>query len=229
MKEEPTTPDELLDEQSMLYALGSLMGEELKQFEACLHCPHSRATTRVASYTELVGTVSAALYPELPPSPELRARIMAATVPETPPAVSEKVSPPLPVSFLMQSEGQWHTTPYEGVRLRELSNASADLAIFMLHLDPGATFPDHDHHGSEDMYLLSGDLDINGTLMGAGDFMHSTAGSQHHDMRSTGGCRALVVTSRENYSSGIMRAYSTLDRVKTSVRRFLGKPKVAKS
>ena len=210
----------------MLYALGSLPETERQQFETCLHCPHSAATAKLAAYTNLVGTISASLQDEKAPNPALKQRIMAAidaTEPtETPAAPVAKASVPIGISFLMQSEGRWHGTPYPGVQLRELSNASAEMAIFMLQLDPRTTFPDHDHHGTEDMYLLSGDLDINGTRMGPGDFMHSAPSSKHHDMYSAGGCQAIVVTSRKNYSSGIMHAYSRMDRVKSTVKRLLG-------
>jgi anti-sigma factor ChrR (cupin superfamily) len=218
MNEETDTPDE----QAMLYALGSLNETERQQFENCLQCPHSTASAKVASYTHLVGTISASWQPEKAPRAELKERIMAAI--DTPVLATPKESAlPAGISFLMQSESRWHTTPYPGVQLRELSNASAEMAIFMLQLAPGTNFPNHDHHGSEDMYLLSGDLDINGTRMGPGDFMHSAPSSQHHGMHSAGGCQAIVVTSKKNYSSGIMHAYSKMDRVKTTVRRWLGK------
>lgn len=219
-------PPEPLDEQAMLYALGSLPETERQQFETCLQCPHSAATAKLAAYTNLVGTISAGMQPEKAPNPVLKDRIMAAidaTEPTAAPAASAPTAAvPAAISFLMQNEGRWHATPYPGVKLRELSNASADTAIFMLQLDPGTKFPDHDHHGSEDLYLLSGDLDINGTRMAPGDFMHSAPNSKHHDMFSPGGCQALVVTSRKNYSSQAMHAYSKLNRVTSTVKRWMG-------
>jgi len=212
-----------LDEQAMLYALGSLAEKEHQQFENCLQCPHSAAPAKLAAYTHLVGTISASLQPEKAPNPELRARIMAAIDPPVPADAPKDQVLPVGITFLMQNEGPWHATPYPGVQLRELSNASAEMAIFMLNLEPGTKFPDHDHHGSEDMYLLSGDLDINGKRMGPGDFMHSDPSTKHHDMYSPGGCQAIVVTSRKNYSSEVMHAYSKMNRVKTTVKRWLGK------
>lgn len=212
-----------LDEQAMLYALGSLAETERQQFESCLQCPHSAAPAKLAAYTHLVGSISASLQPEKAPNPELRARIMAAIEPPVAADAPKVQEPPSAITFLMQNEGPWHATPYSGVQLRELSNASAEMAIFMLNLEPGTKFPDHDHHGSEDMYLLSGDLDINGKRMGPGDFMHSDPSTKHHDMYSAGGCQAIVVTSRKNYSSEVMHAYSKMNRVKSTVKRWLGK------
>ncbi len=226
MNPEPDLPHDPLDEQAMLYALGSLPESERPQFETCLGCPHSAAKAKLAAYSHLVGTISASLQPAKPADPALKDRIMAAIdasePTEAPAAPVAKAAVPVGISFLMQNEGRWHVTPYPGVKLRELSNRDAETAIFMLQLDPGATFPDHDHHGTEDMYLLSGDLDINGTRMGPGDFMHSAASTKHHDMYSASGCQAIVVTSRKNYSSGIMHAYSRMDRVKSTVKRLLG-------
>ena len=222
MNQDDDMSSDPLDEQAMLFALGALGEDERAQFENCLGCPHSAARARLAEYQHLVGTMTTALVPSSPPRPELKQRIMDAVAAEGKQTHSAQQMPPLSVAFLAHGEGKWHNTPYPGVRLRELSNASADTAVFMLDLDAGAGFPDHDHEGAEDMYLLSGDLDINGKLMGAGDFMHSEPGSHHHAMHSPGGCQAIVMTSRRNYSSNLMHAYSAVDRVKTRVRQWLG-------
>lgn len=219
MNEESTLPDDGLEGQALLYAVDALDESERMAFETCLSCPHSRAKNLVAEYRELLATLTVAtLDPCPPPAPELKAKIFAAIHARS--AAAAKPAAPIPY-FLMHDEKSWTPTPYPGVRTRELSTASPEFAVIMVALDPGATFPSHEHHGSEDVYILSGDAHIEGHLLQAGDFMHSEPGSHHEEMNSPSGCRAIIVTSRKNYSPLLSRAYGMAHRVAAKVGKLL--------
>jgi anti-sigma factor ChrR (cupin superfamily) len=71
-----------------------------------------------------------------------------------------------------------------------------------MEVGAGATYPAHDHAGYEELYVLSGDLETEGRLLGPGDFLHAEPGSHHNPLHSPHGCTALLVVPREAVVSG---------------------------
>jgi len=63
----------------------------------------------------------------------------------------------------------------------------------LMALAPGAKVPDHDHAGTEEIYMLSGHLHTEGQVMGPGDFLRAEAGTHHHEVVSPDGCLALLI------------------------------------
>lgn len=220
MNDETPVLEDALGEQAMLYALGALNETERAQFETCMTCSYSRAGKLAAEYHDLVATLTAATLPACEPPPaEVKVKIMAAIQPQK--AAAPELSAPVPF-FLPYGEQQWNATPYPGVRVCNLSSASPEFSVVMVDMVPGATFPPHDHHGAEDVYILSGDAHLEGRVMVAGDFMHSQPGTHHRAMISPGGCRAMLITSRNNYSPRLARAYGVARKVVARVARTLG-------
>jgi len=52
--------------------------------------------------------------------------------------------------------------------------------------------------------------------------VHWEAGVRHPEMRSPGGCEAMVITSRKNYSVRLLRAYALAHRLVEKVRQTIG-------
>ncbi len=105
---------------------------------------------------------------------------------------------PLPggFRFLRPAAGQWTEGPFPGARFQLLSaDWRRNHVMLYLELDPGTRYPDHTHHGSEQLFVISGDLLTSGRLLRAGDFVHCDSGTEHHEVISPGGCHALLVTS----------------------------------
>lgn len=224
----PAPDDAALDEQAMHHALGTLDDAQRACFESCLGCPHSRAADLAAGWRDAIAMMTSAALPTCaPPAPQVKERILN--------AISQGPRPPLPlepvsrapshgVKYLSASasESAWTPTVYRGVRVCEMSSASPDFSIVMIALDPGAVYPAHPHKGAEDIYLISGDASMDGTRLHPGDFMHWEPGSDHHEMISNGGCRAMMITSRKNYSPRLVRAYGRAHRLITKIGRALG-------
>jgi quercetin dioxygenase-like cupin family protein len=220
----PTAPD-ALDDLALRHALGALSEAERAEFERCLGCAHSPASSLAASYAEIVATMTAATLPACaPPAPEVKARLFAAIAQGDRPPLAAAPPPAQPGFTVLpgDDESAWLPTPHRGVRLRELSSASPDFSVVMFALEPGAVFPSHEHAGAEDLYILSGDALMDGRLLHAGDFRHWEAGTSHHEMTSPSGCRALLITSRRNYSPPLMRAYALAHRLVAQVKRTVG-------
>lgn len=222
--DDPSTPDASLDDLAMRHAFGTLSETEREQFEKCMGCPLGRASTLASEYREVVALMTATAAPSCgPPPPDVKAGIFEAIAKGNRPplltAPEAKTSLPL---FIGVGDRPWTPTPHRGVKLRELSSASPEYSIVMVSLEPGAVYPHHEHRGSEDIYLLTGDASMDGRVMHAGDFMHWEPGSTHCDMTSPSGCQVLVVTSRKNYSPRVVHAYNVVRRVVSKVGQAFG-------
>lgn len=220
----PTPLPAALDDLALRHALGSLSAAEQAEFERCLACAHSPAAVLAASYREVVATMTAAALPVCaPPAPAVKARLLDAIAKGNRPPL--RVGPKQTVpgfTLLPADEGTWLPTPHRGVRLREVSSASPDFSVVMIELDPGAVFPSHEHTGAEELYLVSGDAVMDGRPLRAGDFLHWEPGTPHREMLSPSGCRALLITSRRNYSPPLMRAYAIAHRFAMKLKRTIG-------
>ncbi|MFN0076770.1 MAG: cupin domain-containing protein [Prosthecobacter sp.] len=224
-QETTSTSEDILDDLALRHALGTLEGTERAEFETCMNCPHSRAGKLATAYTELVGAVTLAALPAgEPPPPEVKERVVASIRTREAAKAATHAVPPHVTALLMAGDDlPWMSTPYRGVRIRELSTDSPDYSIIMLSCDPGAIFPPHHHAGSEDVYIMSGEAVMDGRVLRAGDFLHANAGSHHPDMMiSQSGCQAMIITSSKNYSPRAARAYSVAHRVVSRIGRALG-------
>lgn len=65
----------------------------------------------------------------------------------------------------------------------------------LLKAEPGAVYPIHRHAAPEEIYMIEGDLRIDGEVYGAGDYIRSRQGTVHQPSATVGGCMFLVRTS----------------------------------
>ncbi|MFN8132890.1 MAG: cupin domain-containing protein [Solirubrobacteraceae bacterium] len=80
------------------------------------------------------------------------------------------------------------------MRLLEISyDRASGHGCYAMRMEPGAETIAHVHAGFEEFLILEGDLvDSDGTVFGPGDFVSYRPGT-HHNSRTEGGCRILVV------------------------------------
>ena len=67
----------------------------------------------------------------------------------------------------------------------------------LLRLEPGIQFPLHRHGGVEEIFMLEGDLVVEGEVCYQGDYIRSLPGSTHAPI-TEGGCLLLVKSSVDN-------------------------------
>ncbi|MEY2928383.1 MAG: hypothetical protein RL367_2860 [Pseudomonadota bacterium] len=84
-------------------------------------------------------------------------------------------------------EGDWHDF-LPGIKRKFLWSQSA----WMLRCAPGASIPDHPHPESENILVLSGDLQMGGRDFGPGDTIGSPAGRDHGLATTRAGCVVLI-------------------------------------
>ena len=182
-----------LQELAAAHAAGALSRADLARAEAlAAHDPDVRE--ELASLHDAAAALGISLDSKQSPSAALRDRVLGliAVTPQAHPAGT--VSSPEGFSFCGRDEGEWQPTPIPGLRVKPLSIChEKGYWTVLVELAPGTSFPEHDHEGAEDLYLLSGDLVTEGRTMGPGDFVHAEPGTHHHALFSPNGCVALVI------------------------------------
>ena len=182
------------------HALGALEPEEQRLLDSLATAdPEVRA--ELAAFEAVTAALLQGLRP-VPPPNRVRTQVLARirNTPQQPPvpaaARSAGITPPNDgFRFLRPAEGQWSPGPYPGTRLQVLStDLRRNYMLVYIELEPGAIFPEHDHRGAEELFIVQGDLITEGRHLRAGDFVHGEAGTHHHDLRSPGGCHALLLT-----------------------------------
>lgn len=117
------------------------------------------------------------------PPPALRDRLAAALAAATPERVVQRAG-----------AGAWLGSDAAGVETRALlCDAQPRRRTALGRMAPGSVYPGHRHAGNEELYLLQGDLVVQGRPMGPGDFCAATRGTVHRAVRS--GAGALFVTA----------------------------------
>jgi quercetin dioxygenase-like cupin family protein len=66
----------------------------------------------------------------------------------------------------------------------------------VLRFEPGASYPYHNHPAGEELFVLSGNCLIEGTMLEAGDYLYTPPGSKHA-VQSQTGCTILFQVPEE--------------------------------
>lgn len=168
------------------YAVSALSQSESQAMETHLAaCAQCRAD--LEALTPLIE--SFAFWPTdvVRPSAALQARLADRLAAET----GERVMPSGP---------QWSEPPWEnvapGIWVKLLANDSdRDVVSMLVRLEPGAEYPPHTHAGTEELYLLDGELWINERKLYPGDYSHAVAGTGDKRVWSETGCTCVLMTS----------------------------------
>lgn len=122
------------------------------------------------------------------PSPALRDRVLG--------SVRESAAAPAVAGrerLDFEEQGRWKPYSAPGIEYRLLHFDKADRNVVVLvRAQPGAQYPIHGHSAQEQMFMLRGDLTLDGTTYRAGDFIHSEKGSSHGAADTTKGCMFLM-------------------------------------
>ena len=180
-----------------LYALDLLDLEERLWVEAqILACPD--LAEELATYQTAVGLLpySAEL---VPMAADLKDRLFDRLELDSTPLVATP-QPPIPVdltpvdeTFSIQAQDlQWksHRTP--GVQCAVLFvDPVQRMRSLVVKAAAGVVYPLHRHEQAEEIYMLEGELVLNGKTYFAGDYIRSNPGSSHAPETSTG-CMFLI-------------------------------------
>lgn len=196
-------PRNLAEEFAALVGLGALDGPDAAAMEHCHECPFGQAARAALGYDDAIADLTAAVFPPVEPPTDLKASIMARIDEE------ETTRSQGGYFFMGADEGEWTSLPGGKIRLKVLSDLEeSGHTLVLLEADPGGVFFPHAHKGMEEVFLISGDLDTEGCSMGPGDYLRAAPGTRHHKAVSRNGCRALMITARENHPRKALGLYN---------------------
>jgi anti-sigma factor ChrR (cupin superfamily) len=195
-----------LAELAALHSAGALPEAEAREYaERVARDPAARQEAAV--FAAVVEALAQSMPRILPPSPDLKARILLqAEQSKARNAAVAQIKQLLPAadhygfSFLKAAASSgWLPLPVKGAFVKLLSfDDRSDHAVVLGRLDAGARYPSHTHHCGEDIFMISGDLHLGGEVLHAGDFHHADAGSSHGVNWSENGCVLMAVLSKKD-------------------------------
>jgi len=89
-------------------------------------------------------------------------------------------------------------TRYTGVFVKSLrfDSSKQRSPTILLKFEPGASYPYHNHPAGEELYVLEGEVTIEGEQLTAGDYLY-TPPHFKHAVRSNKGCTLLLMIPEE--------------------------------
>ena len=192
---------ERIKELAALSATGALECPDAAAWAGLLAEGDALAWKELAANREALAAVALTQAPPRQPPASLKARILARAQASTGESTAQVEKAPAPPSFrnLRKGEGPWLPMPIPGLRVKLLSlDPSRNYALVYAEIDAGVGYPEHHHTASEEIYVMTGDLMVNGTLLQAGDFHHAEGDTHHTEVTSVSGCTALLLVPAES-------------------------------
>ena len=165
------------------YALGALPPEQANAVEQRLRSGCSFCSAQVEHYAAVAEQLACSV-PLVEPRPELRQQILDRVRAQT--ALSEST----PQRKVVRGhDAPWIKLPIPGVETRALIGDKT----FLVRMQAGAIFPEHDHPQAEQCYVLEGSItDSDGLTLHAGDFVVMSRGIEHKPIHSVSGCTLFI-------------------------------------
>jgi len=183
-----------LQELAALQATGALDGEDAQEFQRLLSSGEVALKQESSAFADVAVAVAESLPLQQAPH-GLKAKLLKQVEPADQPSAAG------PGYRLIRQHDQtgWRNLKVRGASVKLLSlDSNRGYAVVMGRLEAGCHYPAHTHSGPEELYVLSGDLHIEGRVLRAGDFHHADAGTSHGENFSEEGCVILAVVSAQD-------------------------------
>jgi quercetin dioxygenase-like cupin family protein len=199
------TPDEEFNILAALQAFDTIDESESRALEEKL----KESPELENELTALEATIAAIGYtaPPIPVAPDLKNRLfqriaelsITSTEAVNSEPVAEESSNINPPHFIRRShEVKWKSFGVAGISIGRLFADKEKREITsLIRLEPGSEFPLHRHGGVEEIFVLEGDLVVDGEVCCQGDYIRSFPGSIHAPITQSG-CVVLVKSSMDN-------------------------------
>ena len=77
------------------------------------------------------------------------------------------------------TEREWKPTDYPGIERSLFRNNESGGRSSVVRLKKGSRFPQHAHHGTEEVVVLSGRVTLGTAQLEEGDYLFTTPGEEH--------------------------------------------------
>lgn len=197
-------PDEQFNILAALRALDTIDESESRALEEKLQ-ESPELQSELDAFEAAVGAI-AYTAPPVPVAPNLKHRLFQ-RIAELSPTPTEEVNsqPVVPAtenntpSVIVRSQNvKWRKYIVSGISFANLyvDREKREFTCFM-RLEAGVEFPLHRHGGVEEVFMLEGDLEVEGEVCYPGDYIRSFPDSIHGPV-SHNGCLLLVKSSLDN-------------------------------
>lgn len=177
--------DDLLG-QAALHALGAAEPAAAADLERHLAEGCAVCTGALAAFSAVVGLLGEAP-PAVAPPPPLRQRVL------------EAVAASARLTIVRSDEGHWTPGAAAGSLVKRLlRDPGAGRVTALVSMRPGTVYPGHAHADTEELYMLEGDLEVQGRPLGPGDYCAAAGGTVHRSAATAGGCRFIVRASEDD-------------------------------
>lgn len=76
-------------------------------------------------------------------------------------------------------EREWAPTDYPGIERSLFRNNESGGRSSVVRLKQGSRFPQHAHHGTEEVVVLEGNVTLGGVALEQGDYLFTIPGEEH--------------------------------------------------
>lgn len=174
-----------IQERAALYALGALSHLEARAFEIHLEDGCEVCARELGPFETVVGALGLAA-PEAKPPERARLELLARITKEAPIRSPQFLS-------VRADEGEWSKVS-EGIEMKVLSVGNVGgTATSLVRMGAGTRLPMHRHRGVEQFYVLEGDCNVHGRILGPGDYHRAESGSIHRETFTVKGTLFLLV------------------------------------
>src|SRR5215470_15669245 len=165
-----------------LYALNALTPSESAAFQAHLNAGCSICEAEVRSFDGVMHDIALAST-QTPPT-QLRSRVL-----ETASRAASIRFSKNGLLIVGSNDIPWQASNIPGIQCRTLfDDASRKYSTYLVRMDPGTVYPSHRHADLEEVYVLQGDLLVEGYVMRSGDYCRAEVGTIHGEVRTESGC-----------------------------------------
>jgi quercetin dioxygenase-like cupin family protein len=193
MSRDRPIPEEFLD-MAPLYVLDALLPEEKQAFEERL-AKDTALRAEVEQLRKVSGLTGFSADPVAPP-PGLRDKILKAIEPKRRGFLHAAED----LVILRSDDLDWHPHPTAaGLLVKPLYvDRKRGYLTTLLKMEAGAIYPAHVHEDVEEIYVLNGEVELQGTAMGPGDYCRAEPGSRHEIGYSKTEALLLVLSSAKD-------------------------------
>lgn len=183
---------EVARERAALYTTGALPHDEQQEFEAHLKDGCPLCQSEVDAFAA-VGAMLGESAPLRRPRPVLRQLLQdAVTQLADGMAVTEKDG----VRFVRSRLLAWESGEQGTPQIKRLHlDPQRGYRSILVRMQPGDTYPRHRHADVEEVFLIEGDITLNGVVMQPGDYCRAEPGSTHTRISTERGCSFVVLSS----------------------------------
>ena len=175
-------------EMAALYALGALSQHEARIFEEHMTEGCDFCHSELEAFEQVVDAIALDAGQQ-EPSPDVRDRLIAA-INDTP---AEAKRGEQKIVSIRSNDGKW-IEAQEGIFCKPLYfDKASGMATSLVKMMPGKSLIAHMHEGVEQFYILEGDCNVCGEILGPGDYHRAPAGTIHETTSTVNGTMFLLV------------------------------------